>query len=189
MNDKTAKEIRAMLPPSIASLNDPLRLRVEPADDLSRLVAERVAVNARQGGLIVQVQSRGGGRTAPGAAAQPEPALRLVRWHLGSLAPGAALDALVAGLGLRDPSSTRGGADAEQLYERERGLVDAGYVIPLVYLPESVGLGANVRNWMPSRWGEWRLAEVWLDQPGSAPKSRSSGAAPAANGETPGAPQ
>jgi hypothetical protein len=39
------------------------------------------------------------------------------------------------------------------------------HVLPLVALPEYVGLGQNVRDWMPARWGEWHLADVWLDSP------------------------
>ena len=76
---------------------------------------------------------------------------------------------------------------AALLYERERNLVDAGYVIPLVYIPESVGLAATVRDWMPSRWGEWRLADVWLDLPNAPPKNDSSGAALALNAALTGA--
>ncbi len=186
-NDKAAKEIRATLPANVASLAEPLRLRVEAADDLSRLIAERVAVNARQAGLIVQVQGRTAAHAASGTAAPPEPALRLARQRVGSLAPRAALSSLVAGLGLREPSNLAASADPEQLYERERELVDAGYVIPLVYIPESVGLGAGVRDWMPSPWGEWHLADVWLDLPTAPPRNGSSRMAPAPNAEATGA--
>jgi hypothetical protein len=31
-------------------------------------------------------------------------------------------------------------------------------------MPEYIGLGAAVRDWMPERWGEWHLADVWLDR-------------------------
>lgn len=176
-NGTAAKEIRSALPVKLASLAEPLRLRVDSGDDLSRLIAERVAVNARQAGLIVQVQSRSGTRPTPGTAAPPPPAVRLVRLRVASLAPRAALSALVAALGLREPSSLSPSAEPEQLYERERAFVDTGYVIPLVYIPESVGLSANVRDWMPTPWGEWRLADVWLDLPRTPPKESSSGTA------------
>lgn len=176
-NGTAAKEIRSALPARLASLAEPLRLRVDSADDLSRLIAERVAVNARQAGLIVQVQSRAGTRTTPGMAAPPPPALRLARLRIGSLSPCAALSSLIAGLGLRESSNVAPSAEPEQLYERERALVDTGYVIPLVYIPESVGLSANVRDWMPAPWGEWRLADVWLDLSRTPPKESSLGTA------------
>jgi hypothetical protein len=47
---------------------------------------------------------------------------------------------------------------------------------------ESVGIGAAMRNWMPARWGEWRLADVWLDLPDSA---QNDGARPASDGAKP----
>jgi hypothetical protein len=55
--------------------------------------------------------------------------------------------------------------DHEQLYARERRVLEDRRVLPLVVQAESVGLGANVRDWMPARWGEWHLADVWLDLP------------------------
>lgn len=58
--------------------------------------------------------------------------------------------------------------DPEQLYAREKRLLDERHVLPLVALPEYVGLGQNVRDWMPARWGEWHLADVWLDLPETA---------------------
>ena len=33
----------------------------------------------------------------------------------------------------------------------------------LVLLPEYAGVRANVHNWNASPWGDWRLADVWLD--------------------------
>jgi hypothetical protein len=56
-------------------------------------------------------------------------------------------------------------ADPEQLYAREKKLLEDRRVLPLIALPEYAGLGQNVRDWMPARWGEWHLADVWLDLP------------------------
>jgi len=42
-------------------------------------------------------------------------------------------------------------------------------VLPLVALPEYIGLSQKVRDWMPARWGEWHLADVWLDLPEPSP--------------------
>ncbi|MGC1617255.1 MAG: hypothetical protein WA765_02080 [Candidatus Acidiferrum sp.] len=58
--------------------------------------------------------------------------------------------------------------DHQQLYARERRILGEWRVLPLVTEAESTGLGPTVRDWMPSRWGEWHLAEVWLELPGSA---------------------
>ena len=42
-------------------------------------------------------------------------------------------------------------------------------VLPLVALQEYIGLSQKVRDWMPARWSEWRLADVWLDLSESGP--------------------
>jgi hypothetical protein len=55
--------------------------------------------------------------------------------------------------------------DHEQLYARERKVLEDRRVLPLVMQAESAGLGATVRDWMPARWGEWHLADVWLELP------------------------
>jgi hypothetical protein len=50
---------------------------------------------------------------------------------------------------------------------------------------EFVGLGPTVRDWMPARWGEWHLADVWLDLPEPAQADSSN----SANVTTPSFPQ
>jgi hypothetical protein len=76
-----------------------------------------------------------------------------------------ALSSLANATGTRAMQDSFVTDDPEKLYATERAMVDDGRVIPLAYLPETVGLGAQVRNWLPRRWGEWRLADVWLDVP------------------------
>jgi hypothetical protein len=51
----------------------------------------------------------------------------------------------------------------EQRYAAERAAVDGGGIVPLVFLPEIFALGPAVRDWIPPRWGGWRLEDVWLD--------------------------
>jgi hypothetical protein len=59
--------------------------------------------------------------------------------------------------------------DPEQLFALERRFLDERRILPLVVLPEYIGVAGNVRNWSPARWGEWRLADVWLDPASHAP--------------------
>jgi len=158
-NLERAKQLRATLPPALASGSDPLRLRVDAAGELPKLVAERIAVNARQAGVNVQVFAR---------SAQPDPAamLHFFAWHVTSLSPRMELDALLKSMAVSENSSADAlGTDAAQLFARERRVLDDRYLLPIVALPEYTGLGANVRNWLPSRWGEWHLADVWLEVP------------------------
>jgi hypothetical protein len=56
-------------------------------------------------------------------------------------------------------------ASSEQIYERERTIVNGCRVVPLVWLPRVYGLGARVRNWKAPAAGEgWPFADVWLEQ-------------------------
>jgi peptide/nickel transport system substrate-binding protein len=146
----------------------PLRLRVDGGGDLAKLIAERVAINARQAGIAVQIQARGLAHdVAPSGAnsgrATEAARLHLVAWRYSSLSERAELDAMVSALQLEFEADEGTFEDAEQLYVRERRLVAERNLIPLVVLPEYIGLGAAVRDWMPERWGDWHLADVWLD--------------------------
>jgi hypothetical protein len=163
MNLNRAKEIRASLPGNEAGIAEPLRLRVDAAGDLMKLLGERVAVNARQANLAVQVTQHG--TAAATTSANPIAAgLHLIAWHYESLSEYAELEALVSQLHLRDGSETvLTAAEPERLYAEERRLLDQRQLLPLIVLPDYVGIGPSVRNWSPSPWGEWRLADVWIE--------------------------
>jgi hypothetical protein len=172
-----AKELRASLPANAAAPAAPLRLRVDASGDLAKLLGERVAVNARQALIPVQVVNRPLLRTphtATTSSSEPAAALHLFVWHYSLLSPRVELETFVAALNLGSSSENGNlSADPEQLYVRERKLLEERRVLPLVTLPEYVGLGQNVRDWMPARWGEWHLADVWLELPESAPAAGS----------------
>ena len=75
---------------------------------------------------------------------------------LSALVPSAAADAA---------NAANAGASPDQLYAVEKRLLDERSVLPLVALPEFAGVGRDVRNWLPSRWADWHLDQVWLDRP------------------------
>src|SRR6266852_4127032 len=162
-----AKEIRASLPANEAGTAEPLRLRVDAVGDLMKLLGERVAVNARQANLSVQLVPHTSSPALPGVtpvATPPVVGLHLFAWHYDSLSPREELEALVKHLEFVEaPEIPASSNSAEQLYAQERHLLDERRVVPLLALPEYTGLGASVRNWAAARWGEWRLADVWLD--------------------------
>ena len=166
MNLNRAREIRASLPANEAGTAEPLRLRVDAAGDLMKLLGERVAVNARQANLAVQVTLHA---TAayPSASTNPNPpaaGLHLVAWHYDSLSARVELEALVSQFSLEDAGETAPPAfDPEKLYAEERRLLEQRQLLPLIVLPDYVGVGPAVRNWSPAPWGEWRLADVWLE--------------------------
>jgi ABC-type transport system substrate-binding protein len=172
-NIDRAKEIRATLPANVAAGKEPLRLSVDAPGDLAKLLGERVAVNARQAMLIVQVVNRSVSHVSTTASATPSdpvPGLHLFAWHFSALSPRLELESFVSAFNFGDSSeNTVSTTDPEQLYAREKKLLEQRRVLPLVALPEYVGLGQNVRDWMPARWGEWHLADVWLDLPAASP--------------------
>jgi ABC-type transport system substrate-binding protein len=135
----------------------PLVLFYDSGDAEARAVADRVAVNLREIGIMVQASGQpGGGKAKPAV-----PDLKLVRHHIATPDPAEALSALLNSLGetvteLETP---------EQVYAAERAPIDAFRVIPLVHVSESNGLSPQVRDWMAPRWGGWNLADVWLALP------------------------
>jgi hypothetical protein len=185
-NLERAKELRRALPANEAAGAEPLRLRVEPAGDLARLLGERVAVNARQAAILVQVINRpiaraGFAEAAPSEPSDPPSGVHLFAWRYSSLSSRAELDSMFAAYNLTESSEGNiTSTEHEQLYERERRILDEWRVVPLVTEAESVGLGPTLRDWMPARWGEWHLADVWLELPEPAvPQGSNAGSAAA----------
>jgi MarR-like DNA-binding transcriptional regulator SgrR of sgrS sRNA len=158
MNLQRARELRTAFPAGVPGATQPLRLRLDAPGDLFKLMGERVAVNARQANLLVQVASPATGNTSAASGS----GLHLVAWHYDSLSPRAELEAFVRQLldGTDLPGNT---TDPEQLFSLERRLLEERRILPLVLLPEYAGIRANVHNWNASPWGDWRLADVWLD--------------------------
>jgi len=116
----------------------PVTIGYDPADATARLIAERIAVNAREAGLVVH----------PTAAAQT--AGRIVRVNVSTPDPMQALTSL-------------DGVHSDGFpFDVEREIIRSHRIIPLFHLPEIYGLGPRVRGFAPSRWGEWKLDSVWL---------------------------
>jgi peptide/nickel transport system substrate-binding protein len=135
----------------------PLVLVYDSGDAEARGVADRVAVNLREAGIMVQVSGQSAGGTGKPVAAD----LRLVRHRLAAPVPAATLSELLGFLGEAETSLET----LEQVYAAERAPIDAYRVIPLAHVTESFGLSSQVRDWMPPRWGGWRLEDVWLGPP------------------------
>jgi ABC-type transport system substrate-binding protein len=138
-------------------------LGYDSGDSLVQAIAERIAVNARDAGIVLAA--------APIASPAQSPAnydARLVRLPMTSSNPRDALVSFQAAFpamaGL-DPTPLPVAASSEQIYERERAIVNGYRVVPLLWLPRVYGLGARVRDWKAPEAGEgWPFADVWLDQ-------------------------
>jgi len=137
-------------------------LSYDPRDPQAQLIAERIALNARDVGITVQVSLSGAED------------IRLMRVVLPSPDPATSLDEAARQLGLPQPvfSAPRGKSldldlDLDDLYQAERSLLDGYAVIPLFHLPVASAASTRVRNWAADRLGEWSeagssLADVWL---------------------------
>jgi peptide/nickel transport system substrate-binding protein len=158
-----AKDLLAASGPKL-SRPMPLALFYDSSDAEARAVADRVVVNLREVGIMVQAS----GQIADGKAKPPAYDLRLVRYRITPPDSAAALSGLLKELG-----EAAGNMETpEQIYAAERAPIDAFRVIPLVHVSESYGLSPQVRDWMPPRWGGWKLEDVWLEPP-SAPGGNS----------------
>jgi peptide/nickel transport system substrate-binding protein len=122
-------------------------LGYDSADPLTRLVAERIILNARDAGISLQLVTGNAD-------------VRLARIMLPSVNPGVALAgaAKVTGLPLPKLASD----DPENLYRSESALLRTGRIIPLFHLPVNYGLSIAVRNWVQHQDGTWDLGDVWL---------------------------
>ena len=152
-----AKELFAPASGHEHSRSTPLVLVYDSSDAEARAVADRVAVNLREVGIMVQVSKQiADGKTKPPAAD-----FRLVRHRIAAPDPAAALSEFLNSLGERAADLET----PEQIYNAERAAIDSFRVIPLVHISESYGLSPQVRDWMAPRWGGWRLEDVWLGPP------------------------
>ena len=138
-----ARQVRGEIPHTTS-----WTLGYDSTDPMARVIAERVALNARDAGLGIQI-------TSAGVAD-----LRLVRIPLISLDAQIALGELAAGLGLSQPKFASGSID--DLYGAENNLLQSQRVIPLLHLRTAYGVSSTVRHWRTARDGTWRLADVWL---------------------------
>ena len=142
-----------------------LTLRIDPSDPLAQSIADRIAVDARELGVVITVQ-------APAGLA-PRPDARLVRLKLPATTPDRALAAAMAGLGPRltalatSESAPPAGAPIELVYRIERALVDRDVIVPVVHVSDVYVVADGVESWngrFVQRSGAWDLANVWLQR-------------------------
>jgi peptide/nickel transport system substrate-binding protein len=120
----------------------------DSSDPVARLLAERIALNARDAGLSLQ----------PTAAASAD--LRLVRVPLASPDPWVALANAVALAGM--PSLKNVGGSVEDLYAAEEAELATQRIVPLFHLPVSYALAPALKNWTLRADGSWTLADAWI---------------------------
>ncbi|HVP43349.1 MAG TPA: ABC transporter substrate-binding protein [Terriglobales bacterium] len=153
----TARNEAAPQPQRTGSSAQALTLAYDWSDTVAKSVAERVAVNARDAGVTVQVFGENLGNRPANAD------MRLVRVVLPSARASVALAAMAADLGYKEQAQQIVAMTSpESLYSAERALLRDFVVVPLAYVPEVHALGPRVRNWVAPRQGGWPLENVSL---------------------------
>ena len=113
----------------------PISLAYPPNDSFARAIAERIALNARDAGIVLQ----------PGAGAGGN--LTLIRWPIESSDAAENLKRLSARLGIPERAASIDAAKPESLYAAERALLDDQRIIPLLHIPKMYGFASRVRGW------------------------------------------
>ena len=117
-------------------------------DGLARVLAERIALNARDAGLALQ----------PTTAATAD--LRILRIALPVGDPWMALSRVEALTGI---SATKAKDNSpEDLYVAEQSALATQRVIPLFHLPVTYGSSATLKHWTLRPDGSWNIDNAWL---------------------------
>ena len=134
-----------------------LRMSYDSGDLLARETAERVAVNARDAGLSLNLRPVSAAR---GGTKDLEADLGVQRVRIDGPTLGRAAREAAVSLGLAASGET---GEPEQIFAVERQMVDALEVIPLIHIPELVAIGPRVANWSATPWGAWRFEQISLE--------------------------
>jgi len=162
VNVVDAKKIRAEYSAS------PLQTLVyDGADPSAALIAQRIAVNARDAGIDLRVSAQSASNNFD---------VRLVRWRIAAPDAREALATSITWLnGAQAEAAFMPLETPEQRYAAERAVLDRGRIIPVAFVPEIYGVSSQVRDWMPPKWGGWRLEDLWLEQTLHAPAPSGTG--------------
>jgi len=142
----------------------PITLAYDFSDPVTKLVAERIAVDAREVGIKVQPYGDAHVNQKSAQAALNADAL-LLRVPLPSLEPSVAFAALATDLGLEGAtaSSAFAAARPEDLFEIERKSLENFRIVPVARVAQAVWLNINARNWQQLPNGAWDLDQLWVE--------------------------
>ena len=131
-----------------------LTLVYDAGDPLSRLVAERIALNAADAGITL--------KTLPSTLNVTVPDIELVRMRLASSDPGVALAEFARTDRLALSATEVPPATLSEVFRAASAALADSWAVPVTYLPAAYALGPRVRNWTRTRDGSWNLSDVWL---------------------------
>jgi peptide/nickel transport system substrate-binding protein len=146
-----------------ASSSAPITLAYDFSDPVSKLVAERVALDAREVAITVRPYGESHVNTKSARAGLSADAV-LLRLPLPSLEPSVALATVAGDLGLDDNTAALLSASRpEDLFELERKTLENFRVIPVARLSQAVWLNSNLHNWQQLPTGDWDMDQVWVE--------------------------
>ena len=134
-----------------------LSLAYDGTDDLARLVAERVSVNARDAGITLQA------RPESPMFRSFDADVRLVRLRIESPDSSSALAALGDALDNRALEGAQSNSSADQLFAIENDALKDFSIIPIAHAPESFSIGPVVHDWMTGLAGSVDLGNLWME--------------------------
>jgi len=123
-------------------------LGYDAGDPLARVIAERIALNARDTGISVQTTM----------SANTD--LRLTRLVLASANPCIALPAVAAAAGVG--ATNLNSSSIDELYQAENAILQTQRLVPLFQLPAGFALSSALQDWSQDRDGAWHMDDVWL---------------------------
>jgi peptide/nickel transport system substrate-binding protein len=126
-----------------------LTMTVEGSDPVLQLIAERLALNAREAGITIRT-----------SATPARSALRLTRVHVEETNPSAALSSAVGQLA---PAERVAANDVVGVFHQEQDLLAKRTLIPLLYTPRAVAYSSRVNDLSLSSDGLLRSPDFWLE--------------------------
>jgi ABC-type transport system substrate-binding protein len=156
-----AKELRSEAAGLV--IINPIALAYDFSDPVAKLVAERIAVDAREAGIVVQPYGEPHVANKSARAGMNADAV-LLRLPLESVQPAVALAAALDDMGLADPTTAPLNAGRlEDVFELENKSLADFRVIPIAHVSEAVWLNNNVHNWLQGPAGDWNLDQLWTE--------------------------
>lgn len=136
-----------------ARQNGTITIAYDPADGIQQLLAERVALNARDAGIAMQPIAR---------TANAQADLNLARVTVASPNPGVALWQIASTVVAA--KAAPGDSDPEVLFREERDLVNSYRLIPLLYVPRAFAASQRVHNWTVEANGAPAFIQIWAEE-------------------------
>lgn len=135
----------------------PLTLAFDANDDLARPVAERVSLNAQGAGITLQPRPETPSFRGFNAD------VRLIRLRLESPAAGATLARIGNILNLGTLQKALTATTSDSMYAVESDSLKDYSIVPIAHLPEAFNHAGSVHDWSMTRWGEIKLADLWIE--------------------------